>query len=377
MLESGAMKSRLGPPLLLFVTLPLPAQTNPAYQPKPGPFGFHMDAMFRQEWTNDIFVSPGVFESDDRWRLQARPRVEFGANWFHVGAGAEFNYSKDDNTDPPPSVLRDNYKSKDARLDLGWLELKPTHWLEVEGGRMFMPIRFTEMIWDKDLRPQGGSAGLAFHNLGPVKSLSATALYGQGSSPFDDEHVHMWAFSADVVAGGSGSQKSFELTGSYVQWSNLADLQANIRRQNTPVIIGAPPFPLADDYKVFDLVARFHDEGKVNTQLVADYCWNTAVDDNRHGLWLALVLGSTQQSTARLEYTYAKIDKDATLGAYNTDDFFWATGWEGHRGDLGFRAGPKSSAHAIASIQRFKDSPILEQRDVWTKRYRLEIRFEY
>ena len=70
-------------------------------------------------------------------------------------------------------------------------------------------------------------------------------------------------------------------------------------------------------------------------QLVADYCWNTAAERGNQGLWLAAVLGSTDVSRARLEYTYAKVDKDATVAAFNADDFFWGTGWEGHRGDLG------------------------------------------
>ena len=46
-------------------------------------------------------------------------------------------------------------------------------------------------------------------------------------------------------------------------------------------------------------------------------------------------MGATGVSRGQLDYTYAKVDKDATLAAYNTDDFFWGTGWEGHRVDLG------------------------------------------
>jgi hypothetical protein len=71
------------------------------------------------------------------------------------------------------------------------------------------------------------------------------------------------------------------------------------------------------------------------------------------------------------------VDKDATLAAYATDDFFWSTGWEGHRGDLGFRVGEHAALHGVAQAQRFKDSPRGAERDHWVKRYRLELRLSY
>jgi hypothetical protein len=82
-------------------------------------------------------------------------------------------------------------------------------------------------------------------------------------------------------------------------------------------------------------------------------------------------------SPARLEYTYAKVDKDATLAAYNSDDFFWGTGWEGHRADLGITTTRKNSIHGIAQWQRFKDSPDPTVRDQWVTRYRLEWRTNF
>jgi hypothetical protein len=112
-------------------------------------------------------------------------------------------------------------------------------------------------------------------------------------------------------------------------------------------------------------------------QLVGDYCWNTAVDQDNKGLWLAVVLGTLPTSRTRLEYTYAKIDKDATVAAFNTDDFFWGTGWEGHRADLATGGARKSSFHAIAQWQRFKDSPNPDQRELWVKRFRLEWRTSF
>ena len=85
-------------------------------------------------------------------------------------------------------------------------------------------------------------------------------------------------------------------------------------------------------------------------------------------------VGSTDTARGSLSYTYAKVDKDATVSAYATDDFFWATGWEGHRVDLGVRTGEHASFHAVGQLQRFKDSPRIEDREKWVKRLRMEVR---
>jgi hypothetical protein len=144
-----------------------------------------------------------------------------------------------------------------------------------------------------------------------------------------------------------------------------------IRRQNTRVA-GAFRF----DYDVLDFVARFRQSGTVPLQLVAEYARNTAVDDNNEGIWLAVVLGSLQ-NIGRLDYTYASIDKDATLAAYSADDFFWETGWKGHRAEVGVKLVDGLSAHGVGHWVRFKDSPRPEEVDHLWQRYRVELRYRY
>ena len=107
-------------------------------------------------------------------------------------------------------------------------------------------------------------------------------------------------------------------------------------------------------YHVVDLVARITRGGQVPLELVANYAWNTAVDQDGHGLWLAASLGSVGTSRASLAYTYAKVDKDLTSAAFNTDDFFWGTGWEGHR------ARPRSGHGEEQLRARHRPAPALQ-----------------
>jgi len=329
-------------------------------------FRFTGDALARYEWTQDVPDGNGGFVNSSRWRLQARPRVELTIGPFEAGVGGAFDYSEDENdvtaSGGTPALIRDNYRSRDARLDLayGRLKLGP---VVAQGGRFVMPIAFTEMIWDRDLRPQGGAASLSF---GSSTRLSATGLYATGSHVFEDESK-MYGGAADLTIA-TGVQSKLQITGAYLQWSDLGTMTSSIFRQNRAGSVRG------DLFQVFDVVGRISTGGNVPVTLVADYCWNTAVDDQNRGLWLSAILGALGTSRARLEYVYAKIDRDATVAAFNSDDFFWGTGWEGHRVDLGTSRSPTMSLHAIGQRQRFKDNPNAALREAWVNRFRVELR---
>jgi hypothetical protein len=374
-----------------------PAQDPAAvYQQQPKQsFRFAGDTLARYEWTKDIpIVAPPPGGGDpvhglvdeSRYRLQLRPRIEANIGPVELGVGGEFNYSEDENDVPPEgqslTLIRDNYRSRDARLDLAYAKVKLGP-LTAQGGRFFMPIPFTEMIWDRDLRPQGGAASLTLGEAQSPARIGFHGIYATGSHVFDDEGdfagsealeggaTEMFGGAAELSLGRTG-ESVLSVMGAYLEFDELNKLEPPIRRQNTRaagLIVGK--------YHVFDIVGRLTRGGQVPMQLVFDYCWNTEIEQNNKGLWFAAVLGAIGVSPARLEYTYAKVDKDATLAAYNSDDFFWGTGWEGHRGDIGVSTRKNNSLHAIAQWQRFKDSPDPLVREQWVKRWRLEWRTQF
>jgi hypothetical protein len=375
-------QTRATPATLLLLALAgsLPTCPSPGQEPAPvfqaGPqqkLRIRAEALLRREWTKDLF---GGAADLSRTRLQVRPRLELAIGGFTAGVGGEFNWSSDENTVPPAGVarlalLRDNYDSRDARLDLAFGRLELGRMLVLEGGRIPMPIPFTEMIWDRDLRPQGGALTLESRDPAGEQRLGLTLLAARGSHTFDDDGTEMYA--ASLGAGfAAGSRSRLELRGSFVRWDDVEGMEPMIRRQNRRLSAGGPVAPA---FRVVDLVARLRSEGAIPTQLVVDYAWNVDREGDNRGLWLAAVVGSLAQSRGRLEYTYARVDRDATLAAYGADDFFWVTGWEGHRADFGARAGTHSSMHVVGQLQRFKDSAVAAEREHWVKRLRLEVRW--
>jgi hypothetical protein len=379
---------RRGPAgLLLFLAAARTAaaqEAPPLFQPEQQySFRLKLDALSREEWTSSIFDAPGVFHNNDRWRLQARPRMEIGINKVTLAVGGDFNYSQDKNYLPADqAIIRDNYRSRDARVDLAFARWQIGSGARAEGGRFEMPVALTEMLWDRDLRPQGGALTLEARDEGARPRLGLTLLAARGSHVFDDDGVGMLLASG---AGffGAGEQGRLEVRGSFVKFTAVGKLEPRIRRQNS-----RRSGLVFQDYDVLDAILRFRRDGGVPLQMVADLCWNLGADPtaraageaprkNNQGLWLALVLGSTRSARLRGEYTFARVDKDATLAAYATDDFFWATGWLGHRADLGVRATDHVAFHVVGQLQRFKDSARIEERDHWVKRYRSEIRVSY
>jgi hypothetical protein len=371
--------------LLLILAAARAAAQEPAplFQPEQQfSFKFKVDGLWREEWTAKIFDAPGRFHNEDRWRLRALPRVDIGINKVTLGVGGDFNWSSDKNYLPSQAIIRDNYRSRDARVDLAFARWQVSRGVRVEGGRFEMPVALTEMLWDRDLRPQGGALTLEAHDEGARPRLGLTLLAARGSHVFDDGGVGLLLASG---AGffGAGEHGRVELRGSFLKFTGVEKLEPRIRRQNSR--LNGLVF---QDYDVLDAIARYRRDGGVPLQLVADLSWNfgagktaraagEAPRKNRRGLWLAAVLGSTRTMRFRGEYTFARVDKDATVAAYATDDFFWSTGWLGHRGDLGIKVYDNIAFHMVGQLQRFKDSARIEERDHWVKRYRYEIRLSY
>jgi hypothetical protein len=194
--------------LLLFLASSGGAQ-DATYQ-KEKTFQFKLDALARQEWTRDIFVTATTTRNEDRRRFQARPALEARVGSLRLGVGAELNYSNDENwktaTGASPALIRDNYKSRDAMVDLAFADYEGA-WVRVQGGRFEMPVGLTEMVWDKDLRPQGGAVTLGVKDRGALKRAGITGLWARGSHVFDDRKTTVSMVSGNVVfrTGETGS----------------------------------------------------------------------------------------------------------------------------------------------------------------------------
>ena len=226
------------------------AAQDPVFQ-SPKKLTFHGEGLLREEWTRDF---QGV--DSDRFRARALPGLRLTLGPVVLGAAGDFQWSSDENVVAGQPLIRDNYDSRDARVDLAFARLE-TGAVELAAGRFEMPIAFTEMIWDRDLRPQGGALTLALRDRGSLKRLALTALGARGSHVFDDDDTTMLSAALDARFDLDDAWR-LELLGAFVTYLDPEKLEAKIRRQNTRVA-GA----IVRDYDVVDAIVRFRRDGSV------------------------------------------------------------------------------------------------------------------
>ena len=228
----------------------LAQDTGTAQQSKYG--NFHVDAIGREEWTRDVPVGDGTTKNESRWSIQARPRYEVTFGPFDLGVGAAINYSQDRNDEPPQggslTIIRDNYRSRDLRLDLAYARVRLGP-VTAQGGRFVMPLSLTEMVWDRELRPQGGAASVSLGAAGSSRHFALTAIYATGSHVFEDKSV-MYGGGAELTLA-TGTSSGVQLVGSYLQFDKLDELDPVLGRQNT--ILGGH---FRHEYRVADAVVR-------------------------------------------------------------------------------------------------------------------------
>lgn len=364
--------------LALLLVPTLAAAPASAQQQKQAPITG--DIIIRQEWTDDFFTSPDPVPSS-RTRFWIRPKFEIETSMLRMGLGVDASYSTDDNLKPegvklPLTLIRDNYISRNIRLDIAYLGTNLGA-IKVDAGRMPMPFRLTNMIWDQDLRVQGGAAQWVLHQGKTAEPIvKASGIYSRGSHVFADSADPEGSSLGDgvTIKGGSldlgyGENKRVEFSGTYLDFNKLNFLEPMIRRQNTR--IGGV---IVKEYGVIDLILRFRTNAPFPIQLVVDGARNRKAENQRNGVWLTAVLGSLVNGKVRGEYTFAKVDRDVTVAAYAGDDFFWGTGWLGHKAELAFAQNAKATFHVIGQMQQFKDSANPAERTHWVKRLRLEVR---
>ena len=325
-------------------------------------YHFTSDFLFRYERQQFPDIFPGR-DDVDRFRVRWRPGVVIKPNLiWTIGLEVEANgiHESDGDVDPPrfpefhsPIFDRDNFKRNSVVLSKAFAKYSPTSDLEFIGGKFDNPFITTEMVWDNDLRPNGG-----------VLKVSAGAddeawrITGRIGDFYASHYLHD---RTNVVA----AQGAFILTEGVTKLTfaasyydhNVHDLDPSLVRTNT-----RSGFGLLNDYNLFDLIGRVR-FGFEFVPIMAqfDYVHNTAANSfdpsmpgNGDTGWLveATVGQFEEVGDFELGWAYHHVESDAVLAAYNTDDWWFPTRGEGYRIHGGLMVAP----HVIISASYLNQS---------------------
>lgn len=319
---------------------------RPSFKPH---FTFHWDALARYDAIDHLRVRPDI----ERGRFELRPELDLEfSDRFLLGVRAVGDLGTDSNEENARNF--DNYRSRGSSIERYYLVAKPGAWV-LHAGSFGMPLVATEMLWDHDIQ----TAGLAAQWQVPAGSSTLTLAAAIFRGPQREGDRTRLAAGQLVWRAGDPGRLAIEAAVSY--WHiDPERLKPAYIRQNYSVLRGGNRDYLSL-YRILDglLRLRFF-AGSVPMTISLDALVNTGVreeaaDDDTafEGIVAAGRVGIP--GDWRVFYTYQYVARDAVLGAYNTDDWWFHSWYQGHRAGVAFTVLPRLFVQGTVTFQRRLD----------------------
>ncbi len=298
------------------------------------------------------------YEEIDRGRFELRPEIDFDP-WpeLRIGVRGIFDYGTAEYAYP----YQDNYISRWASADRWYVQWTPGTFT-VRAGRFGMPLAASEMLWDRDIQTPGIAA--SWTSPDGAWTLSGAGFYGP------QHYSDQTRIAAGQVQWRTGDASRFSLEASIAYWSfQPHELYAPYVRENSVQIVGGEPV-FASEFHVADLLLHLRFPiANVPVLVSLDGLDNFAARDGRRLAFEAAVVAGQVGTPGNWRgfYAYQYIQRDATMGAYTTDDWWYHTWYEGHRVGIAWTFLPRMYLQGAFSVQRRLDSPS------WVNRYLVDL----
>lgn len=305
------------------------AAATPAGSTRPAASGlerskFQGDLRLRQE-NIDAEGASAVSRQRVRARAAVTTRID-----DHVEMGLGLS-TGGDNPTSADFTLGEGFSRKDIDLDLAYVDWNPVPDMHLTGGKMRNPFHRpggNGLIWDGDLRPEGGS--IRWDN---------GRFFASGAG-----------FTPSVKASGSNSWIFGAQLGSRMQFSDALVLTLGASYFDLGDVEGQPLFYRPDNsygntvstnpdgdlvyangYREAEAFAELAlRAGTLPLSLFVNYVNNTAADDLNTGWAAGFMLGdAARQGSWAVSYVYEDLEADAVLGLF-TDSTFGGGGTDAY-----------------------------------------------
>ncbi|HWF12925.1 MAG TPA: putative porin [Candidatus Acidoferrales bacterium] len=360
---------------------------------KIGPFTFSGDFRLRAEPT---FGGP-LDQSQQRFRQRVRLRFNVETKLNDQIRGGFSVASGDLNSPISTSQTLNQFESrKPLAIDRMYATYTPSWFkpLTLTGGKFMYTWFNTEMVWDKDLNPEGASETLSFNVKTPAlknisfvgfqspvakvqrtpandKSYYNTVVYGEQVQTYWQlgervrlsayESFYDWKF-ADSVAFSLLEANSASPEDGLLPLANLGEVNSIATLTSTNSITGAKTlasaqfaskFAILDSLAEIDVATRSE---RWPITFIGDFAENTRACENvknislfavysapcdphaRHGYWLETSVGrARKRGDWQFSYTRMMIQREAVLGAFNYSEIFPTSNVEMHRPEISYQ----------------------------------------
>jgi len=267
-------------------------------------------------------------DTRQRHRIRARLAVEGEVNnemkaVFQLATGSDDPLSTN-------QTLDNAFSTKSIGIDLAYFEYKPSKIsnLKIKGGKFknpFVKPGKSELIWDSDWNPEGGTFNYQTKNDNLDFTLIGAGLWIDEDSKADD--VSMMAGQGVFRFHMNEKKSSIAVGGSYFYYSNMMDHAAlhevDDAKGNSSMTNPDNEEIYLNDYELLELSLEINHKFE-NTPVTAmfDYVTNTAVDSLETGWLIGLRVGKAKKPGSwAFRYIYREVEKDAVVGAFSDSDF--------------------------------------------------------
>jgi hypothetical protein len=317
-------------------------------------FSWGWDALARY----DRVDHRNYYDPISRGRFEIRPEVDFDPwDTLRLGFRGVFDYGTEAYNYPQ----FDNYRARGGTIERYYVLWKPGRFA-LRLGRFGMPLAASEVLWDKDIQTPGGAAEWTSGD--GAWTIAAAGFYAP------QNHGDRSRIGVGQVVWRVGDEAHLQLEAAASYWAyDLRQMPPAYIRENTAVFVHGQ-LDYASEYHVADLLVRLRTRVcEVPLLLSLDGIHNfRATARKRNAFEATLAAGRVgTPGDIRAFYTYQYVQRDALVGAYNTDDWWFHTWYEGHRAGASVTFLPQTYVQFSGSVQRRLDARS------WVNRYLLDV----
>lgn len=242
-------------------------------------------------------------------------------------------------SDDPRSTnetMDDSFSSKGVHIDLAYAEYTPVKGVDILGGKMKNPIWTpSDLLWDSDIRPEGGAGSLSYKLLPDMTIFFTVAGFVLDEDSAGDDPVMV------PLQGGINAKLANTFNVKFaVTYYEFIDVQNNVLDFSEGSNTLTPDGVLQFDYNAVSVSGEIGFDLKLLGDLIpyvsvfGDYVVNLDPDDDNQGFLVGVQVGHEKISTPgqwQFTYLYRRLERDAWLDIFPDSDFFGgATNAEGH-----------------------------------------------
>lgn len=299
------------------------------------------DVRLRYEMINDDVKKNANKEDYTRDRARIRARLGAEGNVEDLKAGIRFSTG---GADPVSGnqTLGDGFQKKDIRLDLAYIDYSflgdSPNEIRAIGGKIENPLITMpdDLVWDPDLTPEGLAAKARFGNDFVTLLLNGEGLYIQerdakkNATGLAGQVAFKFQFIPEIGLTLGGTYLAYQNIQGYdvIDWENKNNSYGN-STINGSVSGSITNKAWADEFTPVVGFAQLDLWLGFPVAIFGQALTNPRADANKNGYMGGLSLGKAKNpKTFEVGYSYAKLEKDATLGMF-TDSDRWGGGTDG------------------------------------------------